>query len=405
MPKVIGVKFKKSSRTYYFEAGSLSYAENDAVIVETAKGTEIGTVCMLPTDVEEDKIVSPLKPVERKATAKDLEQVEKLEKKREDAFKIAAEKIAESKLDMKLTDCEYTFDGNKLIIYFTAENRVDFRDLVKELASAFHVRIELRQIGARDECKMLGGLGPCGRPCCCANHMNDYAHVTIKMAKNQNLSLNSAKINGLCGRLMCCLSYENEVYVEQNKKMPQMGHYVTTTDGKAGIVVSLAPLREKVRIRMMDGDKTEYVEISASDVETSVKPDNSMRNRPQKTEEKAEQGEEGKRDKPKFNRPPQGEKTEQNENQGDERADKRPNSNRDKKDWKNRKNGKQPKNKEGQPNPHHENQGQGNPNNQNRDGKKKTFRKWNNKNDRSRDNSASRDQKGKKESPESKKSE
>lgn len=266
MPKVVGVKFKKSCRVYHFEAGDFEYSENIPVIVETSRGTELGYISMMPTEMEEDKIVAPLKPVVRLATKKDIEQVEKLEQKREEALKISAQKIAESELDMKLTDCEYTFDGSKLIIYFTADGRVDFRDLVKDLASAFHVRIELRQIGARDECKMLGGLGPCGRVCCCANHMPDYAHVTIKMAKNQGLSLNPTKISGLCGRLMCCLSYENEVYTELNKVLPSVGERIKASGGREGVVVSVNHLKTSVRIKMQDGDKISFADVELKDI-------------------------------------------------------------------------------------------------------------------------------------------
>ena len=265
MPKVVGVKFKKSSRVYYFESGEFEYKDGIPVIVETARGTEMGYITMLPTEVDEDKIVAPLKPIVRLATQKDVEQIEKLEEKRIEALKISAQKIADSNLEMKLTDCEYTFDGTKLIIYFTADGRVDFRDLVKDLASAFHVRIELRQIGARDECKMLGGLGPCGRPCCCANHMPDYAHVTIKMAKTQGLSLNPTKISGLCGRLMCCLSYENEVYAEANKVLPSIGDKITTPDGKEGVVVALHHLKGSVRIKIQDGDKISFADVNVKD--------------------------------------------------------------------------------------------------------------------------------------------
>lgn len=265
MPKVVGVKFKKSSRVYYFESGEFEYKDGIPVIVETARGTEMGYITMLPTEVDEDKIVAPLKPIVRLATQKDVEQIEKLEEKRIEALKISAQKIADSNLEMKLTDCEYTFDGTKLIIYFTADGRVDFRDLVKDLASAFHVRIELRQIGARDECKMLGGLGPCGRPCCCANHMPDYAHVTIKMAKNQGLSLNPTKISGLCGRLMCCLSYENEVYAEANKVLPSIGDKITTPDGKEGVVVALHHLKGSVRVKIQDGDKISFADVNVKD--------------------------------------------------------------------------------------------------------------------------------------------
>ncbi len=266
MPKVVGVKFKKSCRVYYFEACDFEYTDNVPVIVETARGTEMGYICMLPTEMDEDKIVAPLKPVIRLATKKDIDQIEKLAQKRDEALKVSAQKIAESKLDMKLTDCEYTFDGSKLIIYFTADGRVDFRDLVKDLASVFHVRIELRQIGSRDECKMLGGLGPCGRVCCCANHMPDYAHVTIKMAKNQGLSLNPTKISGLCGRLMCCLSYENEVYTEINKVLPSIGDYIKASEGREGVVVALNHLKERVRIKIQDGDKITFADVDVKDI-------------------------------------------------------------------------------------------------------------------------------------------
>ena len=271
MPKVVGVKFAKSSRMYFFEAGSHNYEQDCHVVVETARGVELGTVVALPKDVSEEEIVAPLKPVIRIATKKDVEQVEKQEKKRPEVMKVSQEKIEQLKLDMKLCDCEYTFEGNKLIIYFTAPDRVDFRDLVRELASAFHVRIELRQIGSRDECKMVGGLGPCGRPCCCANHMPDYAHVSIKMAKNQGLSLNPTKISGLCGKLMCCLSYENEVYTEQNKKIPSVGAIIETVDGKSGTVVSVFPLKELIKVKIAEGDKMEYKDLGLG--EYTVKKD------------------------------------------------------------------------------------------------------------------------------------
>ena len=190
MPKIIGVKFKKSPKIYYFEAGDNKYKENCGVIVETARGIEFGEVKILPTDVDDDKVVSPLKPVMRLANEKDYATEERNAKKRDEAYPIIEKKIQESKLKMRLSDVEYTFDGNKMIVYFTADNRIDFRDLVKDLASTFRTRIELRQIGPRDECKMLGGIAPCGRACCCSDHMSEFSHVSIKMAKTQNLSLN-----------------------------------------------------------------------------------------------------------------------------------------------------------------------------------------------------------------------
>lgn len=268
MPKVVGIKFKRSPKVYYFEAGDNEFREGCGVVVETARGLEYGTVSMMPTEVGDKEVVQPLKPIVRLATPADEKKVKEAEEKRPQTMRIAAEKIEKSGLDMKLVDAEYTFDGSKLVIYFTADGRVDFRDLVKELASAFHIRIELRQIGARDECKMLGGIAPCGRACCCSDHMSEYAHVTIKMAKNQNLSLNPSKISGLCGRLMCCLSYENAYYAEINKKMPKTGATVVTKDNRKGTVTALNQLKESVRVRFEDKEsgKTEFVDVPIADI-------------------------------------------------------------------------------------------------------------------------------------------
>lgn len=268
MPKVVGIKFKRSPKVYYFEAGDNEFREGCGVVVETARGLEYGTVSMMPTEVGDKEVVQPLKPIVRLATPADEKKVKEAEEKRPQTMRIAAEKIEKSGLDMKLVDAEYTFDGSKLVIYFTADGRVDFRDLVKELASAFHIRIELRQIGARDECKMLGGIAPCGRACCCSDHMSEYAHVTIKMAKNQNLSLNPSKISGLCGRLMCCLSYENAYYAETNKKMPKTGATVVTKDNRKGTVTALNQLKESVRVRFEDKEsgKTEFVDVPIADI-------------------------------------------------------------------------------------------------------------------------------------------
>ena len=254
MPKVVGIKFRKNPKTYYFAAGDHEYVLGAGVIVETARGTEYGNVAMLPTDVDKGKIVGNLKPILRIATEEDTAKVENFEKKHDETMKKCAELIEKSGLSMKLVDVEYTFDESKLIVNFYAEGRIDFRDLVKKLASAFHMRIELRQIGARDECKMIGGLGPCGRVCCCNGHLNDYTHVSIKMAKNQNLSLNPTKISGLCGRLMCCLEYENAHYAETNKRMPKMGSTVKTTDGREGVVAGLNQLKETVKLKIPDKD-------------------------------------------------------------------------------------------------------------------------------------------------------
>ena len=268
MPKVVGIKFKRSPKVYYFEAGEYDYREGGGVVVETARGLEYGTVSMMPTVVGDNDVVQPLKPIVRLATPADEAKVKEAEEKRPQTMRVAAEKIEKSGLDMKLVDTEYTFDGSKLVIYFTADGRVDFRDLVKELASAFHIRIELRQIGARDECKMLGGIAPCGRACCCSDHMSEYAHVTIKMAKNQNLSLNPTKISGLCGRLMCCLSYENAHYAETNKKMPKTGSAVVLKDNRKGTVTALNQLKETVRVKFEDKEsgKIEFADVAIGDI-------------------------------------------------------------------------------------------------------------------------------------------
>ena len=266
MPKVVGIKFKKTPKTYYFEPGDYCFEMGQGVVVETARGVEYGTVALLPTEIPDEGIVSPLKPIIRLATKEDEALIKRLEAKRPEAMKVAEEKIAKSGLKMKLIDAEYTFDSSKLILYFTADGRVDFRELVRELAAAFHIRIELRQIGARDECKMMGGLGPCGRCCCCSDHMSEYSHVTIKMAKNQNLSLNPAKISGLCGRLMCCLAYENCHYAETNKKMPKLDSEVRLADGRTGTVCGINQLKESVTVRVSDRDSTVNLEVPLTDI-------------------------------------------------------------------------------------------------------------------------------------------
>lgn len=256
MPKVVGVKFSNSAKIYYFEPGEHEYTQDCGVIVETARGIEYGTVALLPMDVSEDKIVGQLKPIIRVATPKDTAQYKELEARRVETMAVAHEKIKASGLDMKLVDAKYNFDGQKLVLYFTADERVDFRELVRELASTFHTRIELRQIGARDECKMLGGIGPCGRPCCCAAHAHDYAHVSIKMAKNQGLALNPGKINGLCGSLMCCLEYENEYYTEVNKLMPKVGGEVSLAGGAKGVVTAINQLKKTVTVKTQNKDES-----------------------------------------------------------------------------------------------------------------------------------------------------
>ncbi|MBE7078746.1 MAG: stage 0 sporulation family protein [Clostridia bacterium] len=252
MVKVVGIKFKNGGKLYYFspKKGDV-YERNMPVVVETAKGLEYAWVAYPEKEVEDDEIVSPLKPVIRIATQKDKDFYNSCQEKRPEAMQICREKIAAHKLDMKLVDCEYAFDGSKISFFFTSANRVDFRELVKDLASTFHTRIELRQVGTRDETKYLGGLAPCGRICCCAGNMPEFKKVSVKMAKTQGLSLNPGKISGLCGRLMCCLSYENDYYAEVGKKMPKVGAEVGTPEGK-GIVASVNMLKLEVKVKFSD---------------------------------------------------------------------------------------------------------------------------------------------------------
>ncbi len=249
--EIIGVKFKPTGKVYYFSAGKAVANADDSVIVETARGLEIGTVAVPNKMIKNSEIVSPLRPVVRIATSADLKHAAENKEKEAEAFEICKTKIAEHKLEMNLVEAEYTFDNTKLLFYFTSDGRVDFRDLVKDLASVFRTRIELRQIGIRDEAKLLGGLGVCGRPFCCASFLADFVQVSIKMAKEQNFSLNSAKISGACGRLMCCLRYEHETYEEAIKKTPPIGSTVKTANGN-GVVIETNPLGETVKVRLED---------------------------------------------------------------------------------------------------------------------------------------------------------
>lgn len=254
MVTVVGVRFKKAGKIYYFDLGELDIKKDDHVIVETIRGIEFGHVVVGPKQVEEDEIVSPLRKVIRVATEEDHQIHRKNLEKAESAFYICEEKIAEHGLPMKLIDVEYTFDNNKVIFYFTAEGRVDFRELVKDLAAIFRTRIELRQIGVRDEVKMIGGLGPCGRVTCCHKFLGEFEPVSIKMAKDQSLSLNPTKISGLCGRLMCCLKFEHDTYQELLANMPNVGTIVLTPLGQGTIEETYTLLQMvKVRIKMEDG--------------------------------------------------------------------------------------------------------------------------------------------------------
>ena len=250
MTKVIGIKFRSGGKMYYFDPLDFEVKTGDNVIVETARGVEFGTAAGDIKFVDDSEVVQPLKPLIRIADEDDKKAHEESVKKHDEAMRICEEKIARRGLEMKLIDVEYTFDNSKVIFYFTADGRVDFRELVKDLASAFRMRIELRQIGVRDETKMMGGIGPCGRELCCHNWLDDFETVSIKMAKVQNLSLNPTKISGICGRLMCCLQFENDTYIELKKGMPEIGEYVITPDGKA-IVDDINIFKNRVKTRLV----------------------------------------------------------------------------------------------------------------------------------------------------------
>ncbi len=265
MVKVVGVKFKETGKAYFFAPGKFEPKVGEDVIVETARGLEFGTVSMGIKEVSEDEIVSPLKEIVRIATTQDKEQVEKNRKKEKEAFVICEEKIAFHKLDMKLVDVEYTFDGNKILFYFTADGRVDFRELVKDLASVFRTRIELRQIGIRDEAKMLGGIGICGRSLCCNSFLDGFHPVSIKMAKEQGLSLNPTKISGNCGRLMCCLKYEQNCYDEYYKIAPSVGAIVSTPQGK-GVVQSVTVITGIAKVKLDSDMEAKVTEFNFKDI-------------------------------------------------------------------------------------------------------------------------------------------
>ncbi|MEM1505830.1 stage 0 sporulation family protein [Domibacillus sp. 8LH] len=263
MCNVVGVRFKQAGKIYYFDPGDLGIQKEDHVIVETVRGVEYGHVVVGPKEVDEDDVVLPLKKVIRAADQKDRLAVQENSEAAIQAFETCTSKITEHNLDMKLVDVEYTFDRNKVIFYFTADGRVDFRELVKDLASIFRTRIELRQIGVRDEAKMLGGIGPCGRMLCCSTFLGDFEPVSIKMAKDQNLSLNPAKISGLCGRLMCCLKYENDEYEEARRELPDVGQKVTTPSGN-GRVTGLNILERLVQVHLPELERT--LEFSSDEI-------------------------------------------------------------------------------------------------------------------------------------------
>lgn len=272
MTKVVGVRFRPAGKIYFFSPGQFEIKNGDKVIVETARGVEFGTVVTGVKEVEEEQIMQPLKPVIRIATAEDIKKEAKNREKEKEAFEICYEKIRKHGLEMKLIDAEYTFDNNKVLFYFTADGRIDFRELVKDLAGVFRTRIELRQIGVRDETKIRGGIGICGRPLCCHTYLSEFAPVSIRMAKEQNLSLNPTKISGVCGRLMCCLTNEEETYEELNRHLPSNGDHVITPEGLKGDVHSVNVLRQLVKVVVtLDNDEKEIREYKASDIKFKPK--------------------------------------------------------------------------------------------------------------------------------------
>ena len=278
MIKVVSVRFRTAGKIYFFSPGKLHVKKGQNVIVETARGMEYGYVLAGVREVTDDKVIQPLKPILRIATKEDDAVEEKNRQKEREAFKICQKKIEKHQLEMKLIDAEYTFDNNKVLFYFTADGRIDFRELVKDLASVFKTRIELRQIGVRDETKILGGVGICGRPLCCHSYLSEFIPVSIKMAKEQNLSLNPSKISGTCGRLMCCLKNEEETYRYLNGKLPGVGDYVTTSEGLKGEVSSVNVLRQQVKVLVhLDNDEKELREY----------PADQLKFRPRKRKEKA----------------------------------------------------------------------------------------------------------------------
>ena len=266
MPKVVGVRFHGSGKAYHFDPGLLRLHRGDAVIVETVQGMDLGIVADEMIDLPDEKLVKPLKQVVRQANEEDLLKFEENRAKETNAYQLAREKIALRNLDMNLVDVEYAFDNRKIIFYFTADGRVDFRELVKDLAAVFRTRIELRQIGVRDEARLVGGLGICGRELCCCSFLNDFVPVSIKMAKAQNLSMNPAKISGVCGRLMCCLKYEHDAYEDAHSRMPRQGYIVMTEEGQ-GVIESVNLLKETLTVRLDRGGEADLITVRYADVE------------------------------------------------------------------------------------------------------------------------------------------
>ena len=287
MIKIIGVRFRNVGKVYYFSPKNFDICVGDHVIVETARGVEYGHVVLGPKEVEDEKVIQPLKEVIRLATRKDDAREESNRRKEREAFEICQKKIREHELEMKLIDAEYTFDNNKVLFYFTADGRIDFRELVKDLAAVFKTRIELRQIGVRDETKILGGMGICGRALCCHTYLSEFAPVSIKMAKEQNLSLNPTKISGVCGRLMCCLKNEQETYEYLNRKLPGVGDSVTTPENLKGEVTSVNVLRQLVKVLVDVDDEKEIREYPVSELKFRPKH-KKEKGKDRKKEKKAE---------------------------------------------------------------------------------------------------------------------
>ena len=328
MIKVIGVRFRTAGKIYFFDPMQFEIKKGDHVIVETARGIEFGSVVSGVTEVEDEKVIQPLKPVIRIANEHDREQEAANKIKEKEAFKICLEKIHKHELEMKLIDAEYTFDNNKVLFYFTADGRIDFRELVKDLASVFKTRIELRQIGVRDETKIVGGIGICGRPLCCHSYLSDFIPVSIKMAKEQNLSLNPTKISGVCGRLMCCLKNEEETYEDLNRRLPNIGDYVTTDDGLKGEVQSVNVLRQLVRVVVEEGDAKEIKEYPVDRLQFKRK-----RGRKEKLELTREEMQELKEGAPALEEP---EQSGEQRRYGRERQNNRSRENRERQDNGNR---------------------------------------------------------------------
>jgi len=308
MATVIGVRFKNAGKLYFFDPGDMWPTAGDFVVVETARGIEFGEVVTGIREIDESEIIAPLKKVIRVASAEDVQHAQENARNEKEAYKICQKKIIEHKLDMKLVRVEYTFDNSKILFYFTANGRVDFRSLVKDLASVFKTRIELRQIGVRDEAKMLGGLGPCGRPICCGAFLGDFQPVSIKMAKEQNLSLNPTKISGVCGRLMCCLKYEQDTYEQTRKRMPKVGKEVITPDG-IGVVWDLNVVKETIRVRISKGDTSELKDFGIDEIQ-----------RPQQGMPKEKPVETEKQDKPEKHEKEEKPSKNEKKNRGEEKA-------------------------------------------------------------------------------------